>query len=107
MRMDFVDEFTEEFDEIFVFEVDAEEEAVEEGHGVLFDVVGVFDDALNDFVVKWFFAIRISDFLAKTISFFESVSDFVMEINFFSEDVHVVVDNLVVVIFVFFCTEVF
>jgi hypothetical protein len=36
--VDFLNEVTEELDEIFIFEIDAEEEAVEQSHRVLLDV---------------------------------------------------------------------
>ena len=49
--VDFVDEFTEELNEILVLEIDAKEEAVEESHGVCFNVISMFDDALDDIVV--------------------------------------------------------
>jgi hypothetical protein len=38
VTVDFLNEVTEELDEIFIFEIDAEEEAVEQSHRVLLDV---------------------------------------------------------------------
>ena len=107
MRMDFVNEFTEELNKILIFEVDAKEEAVEKGHGIRFNVVGMLDDALDDIIVQISFSILSSiNLLPKPICFFKPICNFMMEINLCPEDIHIVFLNLFLLFSVFLRSEV-
>lgn len=67
------------FDEIDVLVVDAEEQEVEKGHVVSFDVSLVFADARDDLKVQGLLSVFL--FLAQPIRFFETVGDLVVKVD--------------------------
>mmetsp|Transcript_12390 Transcript_12390/g.19302 ORF Transcript_12390/g.19302 Transcript_12390/m.19302 type:complete len:306 (-) Transcript_12390:1848-2765(-) len=89
LSIDFLDETPEEVDQVWVLVIDAEEQTIEQTHGVVLDVPGEVADAVDDVQVQRPSLLR--HLLAQAVDLLEAVLDFVMEVHFNSELFSVVI----------------
>ena len=82
LLLHFVDEGSEELDHFGVVEEDAEVEAVEEGVGVVLDVLGVVTYDLDDVLIDLHVIIQVVLLFHKPVRFFKSVEHLVVEVHF-------------------------
>jgi len=88
------DQGSQEFDQVWIVVVDAEIETIEERHWILLNIVTMLTNDLNDLHVQSFLLAWL--LLGETISFFKSVGNLVMEINFLAELLKVLFFDLII-----------